>query len=32
MGFPSGGFTSRINYYAEPSDIFIVTHPQCGTL
>ncbi len=31
MGFPPEGFTSGINYQAQPSDIFIATYPKCGT-
>ncbi|MDJ0729779.1 MAG: sulfotransferase domain-containing protein, partial [Crocosphaera sp.] len=31
MGFPIEGFTSALKYEAQPSDIFIVTYPKCGT-
>lgn len=31
MGFPIEGLTSALKYEAQPSDIFLVTYPKCGT-
>ncbi|MEL4894930.1 sulfotransferase domain-containing protein [Crocosphaera sp. Alani8] len=31
MGFHTEGFTSALEYQAQPSDIFLVTYPKCGT-
>ena len=31
MGFPVKGFTSGLEYRAQPGDIIVTTYPKCGT-
>jgi hypothetical protein len=31
MGFPIEAFSSALRYQGQPSDIFLVTYPKCGT-
>ncbi|ACB53617.1 probable sulfotransferase [Crocosphaera subtropica ATCC 51142] len=31
IGFPIEGFISALRYQAQPSDVFLVTYPKCGT-